>query len=131
MHYETVIFMVSAASIQFCILSPKIGLETFALKVWDALALILRHNVSKQENSPLARNGEIVILMALFFYEQGDGPSFSWASPDQRDAEMSIALGEGREFTKSKDVRMRKGIYIVVMYMKNRWASRMVLIFLR
>ena len=67
MHYETVTFMVSAASIQFCILSPKIGLETSALKVWDALAQILKHNVSKQENSPLARNGEIVILMALYF----------------------------------------------------------------
>ena len=72
-----------------------------------------------------------ITTMFLFFYEQGDGPSFSWASPDQRDAEMSIALGEGREFTKSKDVRMRKGIYVVLKYMKNRWASRMVIIFLR
>ena len=61
-----------------------------------------------------------VLSMFLFFYEQGDGPSFSLASPDQRDAAMSIALGEGREFTKSKDVRMRKGIYVVLKYMKNR-----------
>ena len=123
--------MIKAALIQFSTFSPEIGLETFALKKWDVLSLILRRMSLIQENSPLGYNGENVLLKALNFQEVVDGLSFSWASPDWWDAVMSAALAEGREFTKSKDVRMRKGIYVVLKYMKNRWANRMVLIFLR